>query len=68
MATAGRSWYVSILQQPTITVARLGFKSPAAGHQIWDEMAWPLPLGDLTESGVLAELYQATLDFWSVRQ
>lgn len=68
MATAGRSWYVEILQQPTITVARFGYKSPDLGHQIWDEVAWPLSISNWTETAILGELYQATLDFWSVRQ
>lgn len=62
-----RRWYVSLEQHPTITVARLVHQSPAAGTQIWDECPWPLPIGGLTETGILSELYDATLDFWSKR-
>jgi hypothetical protein len=62
-----RKWYLSIEQHPTITVGRLGFESTAGGHQIWDEVAWPLPLSELTEGQVLSELYSLLMDLWETR-
>jgi hypothetical protein len=63
-----RRWYVEIIQVPTITEARFGYQSAQLGHQVWDCMAWPLSIQNWTESAILAELYGATLDFWSVRR
>jgi len=63
-----RRWYVSLEQHPTITVARFGTSSRWTGHQIWDEITWPLSIGEHTEAHILSEIYAATLDFWQVRR
>lgn len=62
-----RRWYVSLEEHPTLTVARFGTMSLATGHQLWDEIAWPLPVSELTEAAILSEFYDAVLAFWETR-
>jgi len=64
----GRRWYVSLEQTPGITVARFGTMQRETGHQIWDEVIWPLPITEFTERFILGELYAITVDFWSTRE
>jgi len=62
-----RRWYVSLEQHPTITVARFGYMSPASGHQVWDELPWPLSIEEWTERAILAELWDVTSSFMEPR-
>lgn len=67
MGNPVRRWYISIEQHPTITVARFGYMSPSSGHQVWDEVAWPLSIEEWTERAILAELYDVALVFMESR-
>lgn len=67
MGTTARRWYLSIERTPTITVARFGTMARHTGHQIWDELAWPLPIENWTERAILAELYDVALCFMEPR-
>lgn len=65
---AQHRWYVSLETYPACTSMRFGHMSRATGHQIWDELIWPLSSDCQSESGILAEIYQGTLDFWHARR
>lgn len=59
---------MSLERHPGLTVARFGHNSAAYGHQVWDEVGWPLFVGSVSETFILSELYDATLSFWTVRR
>lgn len=61
-------WYVSIERLPGKgTWARFGHQSPASGHQIWDEVAWPITDSIKTEREILAEIYAVVMDLMEQR-
>lgn len=61
-------WRVEIWQLPAGCSARFCYESRVTGLQIWDEMLWPLSPDAMTERGILSELYDAVLEFWSIRE
>jgi hypothetical protein len=68
MAPAHHRWYVSLESFPASTCVRFGHMSRGTGHQIMDELLWPLSSDVRTEAQILMELYQATLDFVHTRR
>lgn len=61
-------WYVSIERVPGKgTWARFGHQSPTLGHQIWDELPWPITDSVKTEREILSELYAAVMDLMEQR-
>lgn len=61
-------WYASLELVPGMSTMRFGHIGRATGHQVLDELIWPLSSDIRTEAQILGELYSGVLDFWSVRR